>query len=105
MKQSIEELYRLAMQEWGYPSQFLMVIEELGELQHALIKVLRNGIQPNKIRNNLAEEIADVEIMLGQLKEFYHLHEQVTNFKDIKINRLVDILREHKENRKNELEL
>ncbi len=54
---------------YGKESQSIVAIEELSELQKELCKMLR-GIGSTE---HLAEEIADVEIMLCQIKELYAL--------------------------------
>lgn len=49
--------------------QLIVAIEELSELQKELCKTLRDKIN----RDNLIEEIADVEIMLQQLRIFFNI--------------------------------
>ena len=53
---------RRAMQK-----QILMVFEEMAELQKELCKYLRNG-ESDEAVCRVAEELADVEIMLDQMK-------------------------------------
>jgi NTP pyrophosphatase (non-canonical NTP hydrolase) len=59
-----EEIYNLAIKKWGVSSQMGVAQEECAELIKAISKWFRN------IDNgeNLEEEVADVEIMLEQLK-------------------------------------
>ena len=52
-----------ALDKWGIDAQLLMVSEEFGELLSALSKWRRGRIAPTKV----AEEIADVYIMLSQI--------------------------------------
>ena len=63
------KLYKKAVTKWGEESQILMAIEEMGELIQALSKYFR---QPNKSFerrfDNIEQEIADVSIMIEQLK-------------------------------------
>ena len=54
---------------YGREHQSVVAIEELGELQKELCKMLR-GLGNLE---HLAEEIADVEIMLCQIKELYDI--------------------------------
>ena len=61
--------------------QIVQAIEELGELQQALARHL-NGRE-----NNVEEEIADVEIMLTQLKIIFDL-KKIENFRKYKLQRL-----------------
>lgn len=57
-----QELYIEAIRQWGAEAQLAMVVEECAELITAVLHCLRG-------RNaNVPEEIADVEIMLGQLR-------------------------------------
>ena len=58
---------RAAIKKWGNQSQLNMLHEEIGELMQAINKFNRSPKEWKK-RDNLCEEIADVEIMLEQLK-------------------------------------
>lgn len=78
------EVTRRAVKHYGKVNQLHVAIEELSELQKELCKDLR-GIGD---RNAIAEEIADVEIMLDQLKQIYHNYTKVETWKAGKINRL-----------------
>lgn len=70
MSKSLELEYRDTLREaikiWGVPSQIGMFHEEIGELLQAVNKFDRKGDWES--RDNLMEEIADVEIMIEQLK-------------------------------------
>lgn len=59
------KIFRNALQTFGMQAQILMVLEEMAELQKELCKYLRNG-ESDDCR--IAEELADVEIMLDQMK-------------------------------------
>jgi NTP pyrophosphatase (non-canonical NTP hydrolase) len=61
--EEINAIYHSALQRWGIEPQLKMAIEECAELIQAICHTDRN--RPDKC--NLAEEIADVEIMCGQL--------------------------------------
>lgn len=65
-----EELYLKAIEKWGIHFQCLMAIEEMAELTKALCKRSRIKNEKEDLANyeNIIEEIADVEIMLEQLK-------------------------------------
>jgi len=58
-----EAIFRRASDTWGAVAQMIVAVEECAELQQAIIKAIRTG----KSSINLAEEIADVSIMLDQL--------------------------------------
>lgn len=71
-----------ALETWGETAQMLMVIEEMSELTKEILKNV------NRRQNNIAEiieETADVEIMLEQLKENYHITQQVEEYKAQKL--------------------
>ena len=51
--------------------QIYVAIEELSELQKEICKALRN--QDNTNYDNLVEELADVEIMLEQIKIYFEI--------------------------------
>ncbi len=59
--------FRLFLETWGETSQIVIAIEELSELQKELTKFLR-GIGSFE---NMMEEVADVEIILSQLKYLF----------------------------------
>ena len=66
-----------ALETWGETAQMLMVIEEMSELTKEILKNV------NRRQNNIAdiiEETAYVEIMLEQLKENYHIAQQVEEY-------------------------
>ena len=78
------DVTRRAVRHYGKLNQLHVAVEELSELQKELCKDLR-GIGN---RDAIAEEIADVEIMLDQLKRIYHNYNKVESWKARKINRL-----------------
>lgn len=59
------ELYKRCVEQWGLEPQINMITEELGELIVAIQKWKRNPCETTVI--GIASEVADVEIMLGQL--------------------------------------
>lgn len=83
-KLSKEDIYIGALAKWGAELQTVMVFEEMSELQKELSKNLRGK---NNIEN-IAEEIADVEIMLEQMKILFNINEEVEEMKKYKIKRL-----------------
>lgn len=68
-------------------------MEEASELIKAICKLRRNGVTADTV-NDLAEEMADVEIMLEQLKIMFHLTEGVKEWKNHKLNRLSKMVEE-----------
>jgi len=83
-KENAEGLYSQAIQKWGLEFQIVMVFEEMAELQKELCKFIRGGV---KIED-LTEEIADVEIMLEQMKFAFQVGTEVEKQKKYKLNRL-----------------
>lgn len=64
--------------------QVIVAIEELSELQKELCKALRY----NSNYDNIVEEIADVEIMLEQMKLYFNiLNKDLERMKEHKIER------------------
>lgn len=81
----MKDIILRAIEKWGHKRQQVKAVEELGELQNA---VLRN-LDGRGNYNNLVEEIADVEIMLLQLKMIYGIpFSEVEEMKAKKILRL-----------------
>lgn len=85
-----EEIYRKASDTWGQVAQLIVAIEELAELQQAITKVIRTG----EVSDNLSEEIADVEIMIAQIK-FIFPDLTVEEWKVRKMERLEKKLEHH----------
>lgn len=85
---------RKAVETFGVGIQQIVAMEELGELIQAISKIARweydgkNLEELSDYQDNLAEEIADVEIMLEQLKHCYGCHILVGDYKRDKLARL-----------------
>lgn len=64
------ELLKAAIRVYGKPAQIDMAVEEMSELTKALCKVKRahGGPETTAAISNVIEEIADVQIMLDQLR-------------------------------------
>ena len=73
-----------AIQTFGMQKQILMVFEEMAELQKELCKNMRGADNCDHI----AEEIADVLIMLDQMMLLYDNEERVAEYKAEKVERL-----------------
>ena len=87
------ELYGLALDTYGPDAQTLMVFEEMAELQKELCKNARG--QDN--RRHIAEEIADVRIMLDQMAVLHDCEILADGFKRRKLDRLEERLREDRD--------
>ena len=79
---------RAAIQTYGQGAQTKMVLEEMAELQKEICKNWRG--QSNE--ESIAEEIADVEIMLDQLKIIFGCAGKVHAYRIKKLKRLKERL-------------
>ena len=84
------ELYKKAITTYGGESQRRVAIEEMSELTKELCKWDRG--QENRL--HIAEEIADVKIMLEQLAIIYNCDELINDWYDYKLERLEQKLSE-----------
>lgn len=80
--------YTQALTKWGPAAQTLMVMEEMSELQKELCKHARGRHNVDAI----AEEIADVLIMLEQMTVLHDCEGLVLKTKAAKLERLVERL-------------
>ena len=80
-----EEFYKEVVKTYKI-HQVVIAVEELSELQKELCKALRGN--PN--HDNMTEEIADVEIMLEQMKIYFEIKEdEIEEMKKLKIERTI----------------
>ena len=79
-----QRIYRAALAAWGADAQTLMVFEEMAELQKELCKAARGKDN----REQIAEEIADVEIMLEQMKVLHDCADAAADYRESKLRRL-----------------
>lgn len=84
-----KEIYLEAIEKWGTVAQIIIAFEEMAELQKELCKNLRGRENKEKI----AEEIADVENMMEQLKLIFDIGAEVSRQKQAKIARLEERLK------------
>ena len=85
-KRNSADVYGRAVTYYGESSRLLLTIEEMSELTKELVKRARG-------RDNMAaisEEIADVEIMLEQLKTLFGNRADVDCWKAKKLQRLIE---------------
>lgn len=84
MKVYSTEICRAALELWGAEAQTVMVFEEMSELQKELCKHARGKDN----REAIAEEIADVRIMLDQMCILHDCDELAVNYEGKKLQRL-----------------
>lgn len=87
---------RSFIKHYGHIKQLEVAIEECSELIKAIVKYIRNDVHmsPENVSTGhikaIIEEIADVEIMLEQLKIIFDCHEEVEEEITYKITRQVE---------------
>ncbi|MBA7648140.1 hypothetical protein ES703_55922 [subsurface metagenome] len=89
-----ETLYREAVKQWGVDAQVIMAFEEMAELTQSLCKLRRNNYRwgdDKQLRTNLKEELADVEIMLEQVKYIFEVHD-IEDIINMKLKRLQGLM-------------
>lgn len=101
MNEEIKQKIQKIAQKYGYDAQSRQCIEEMAELTQAINKYwrkalvcgtvpIKDGYMPMLPReyDNLAEEIADVQIMLWQME--YLLNADVSTIIEQKLNRQLE---------------
>ncbi len=88
------QIYDKAKFVFGWDKQQDMVAEECSELIKAVMKLKRSDTPEN--RKALIDEIADVEIMLEQLKNVYTTQKDVDLIKEFKVVRLEERIHKNK---------
>jgi len=88
---SEQEIYSKALETFGNLSQSNMLIEEMAELTQAILKDRRNG---SSASDNFHEEFADVRIVMAQI-ELCLKPERLAYWKEFKLNRLSDRIKNH----------
>ena len=84
-------VYEHAINTYGIKPQMLMVIEEMSELTKAICKFFRvpGYVEPDAdVIDSIAEETADVTIMLEQLRLILGINETACEHMDEKVERL-----------------
>ena len=78
------QIYKELIKKHGKEKQIIVAIEEMSELQKECCKFFRG----KENRNNLIEEITDVEIMIEQLKIIFNVAENVEKEKQLRLERI-----------------
>lgn len=82
-----KQIMEQAIKTYGKAGQLTKAIEEMSELQKELCKAITEGSTAGTLES-IAQEMADVEIMLEQLKIIFSNRERVEDWKKLKIARL-----------------
>ena len=92
-KQEIEDAIAIIATHYGAKAQSLQLCEECGELIQAVSKLTR-GVTEMRI-SGLAEEIADVRIMMSQMMQFYGIPEtEIALLVERKLQRQLERIKE-----------
>lgn len=84
----MREILQEAIDRYGTEAQLMMVLEEMSELQKEICKWFRG----KQDRDAIADEVADVEIMLEQVRIIFQIDDVVDEHISQKISRLRDRL-------------
>lgn len=95
------DVFKDAIEEFGEAAQVTMVFEEMAELQKELCKWMRNG-ESVVATHHIAEEIADVEIMLDQMKLIFDCAGLSQGYRREKVARLAGRIEKIKKDRADE---
>lgn len=87
MTQQEKDLYERNIKYHGIEQETTIAMEECSELIQAISKCKRYGCI-NKYRENLIEEMADVLIMIDELKMIYQISDtDISDVRQYKMNR------------------
>ena len=95
--EKMKQLLERVITAYGMNKQLDVAIEELSELIQAICKIKRRDSLCNEsfaVKGNLAEEMADVEIILAELKLLFDNEDNVKEWKNYKLDRLEKRLNE-----------
>lgn len=98
-------IYKKAFDMWGLKSQLVKLAEECSELSAGVCKyVIKDN---DKVFANVIEEIADVEIMIEQVKysmesKYPHMRNSIDLVKKVKLGRIAERLDNEEKNYKKE---
>lgn len=84
-------IYEMAITKYSQMNQIIKAVEEMSELTKELCKLLVNDSKYSI--EGIAEEIADVTIMMEQLRLIFDINDEVCTTMDSKIRRLENRIR------------
>jgi len=82
------EIYQEAVKKWGNRSQSDLMIEECSELTQAIIKYRRGIVDKDRV----VSEMADVQIMLNQMKVIVGDDSLFEKWMAVKLSRLESLI-------------
>lgn len=86
-----EVIFR-AIKHWGTLAQMHGLLKEMGELQAVTLRYWDSGALAGPTTEQIAEKIADVEIMLEQAKAIFSVEEETLRCRARKIAQLEEQL-------------
>jgi NTP pyrophosphatase (non-canonical NTP hydrolase) len=86
------EVLARAISTFGHLMQIIVAVEEMSELTKELCKAIRGKAD----MEHIAEEIADVEVMLEQMKLIYNVYPSVEKWRARKVLRLAQRIEEQR---------
>ena len=96
MKKRERELFQQALDRWGFSTQILVLLEEMAELQVELVRYLNRGTERLSL-GKIDEEMADVELMIDQMKLVFNNEPKMAEIRKVKLKRLRRLLKDGKE--------
>jgi NTP pyrophosphatase (non-canonical NTP hydrolase) len=85
-----KQVYSKALCTYGMENQLIIAIEEMDELTKEICKLFRGQQNTEAI----AEEVADVTIMMEQIRYIFNINDEVSAMMDMKIERLQERIQE-----------
>ena len=88
-KDAEKSIMQRAIDVYGAEKQLIVAAEECSELIKAITKVLRVGLPAGSVAlENVVEEVADVSIVLDEIKQIFQIEADVEEVRAQKIERL-----------------
>jgi NTP pyrophosphatase (non-canonical NTP hydrolase) len=87
-----QDIYQEAIKHWGIEPQLNVAIEECSELTKELCKYMRHHSLTQAVKNAIADEVADVQIMCEQVKIIFGIEQEVGVARMAKLQRIKERL-------------
>lgn len=93
------QLYRALIAKKGISNQLVKVAEEASELAQAALKLMQSQdpVEFSQRRRDLAEEIADNQLLAEQLIDHYQLSDLIFYFRTLKLRKIKQLIGEETE--------
>lgn len=80
-------IYKQAIEKWGEVAQIAQMFEEMGELMTAISRFYFRK-RKDVTKEDIAEEIVDVGIMMKQMEELFDINDMVDDMYKLKVVQL-----------------